>query len=330
MKSIVSCLVLMMAFIGCTDATGPGDGKGHWALIRESQSGRFFALSFADQQHGWAVGDSGRIITTSDGGDTWNAQESGTTHYLRCVRFVTQQKGWIAGGGSAIGATTDGGASWTWKYSSADPDRDFMAMSFPDERNGWIADNFGRILHTTDGGESWTDQSSGSSRAITSIQFLDAREGWATGISRVVLHTTDGGNTWTAESLDSLEDGSGGATHFQDICVVNRALGFIATACIPSGAYYHMPPPVVCTTNAGETWSCRATPEQYALLTIAFLDGHNGWAAGYSGVVYTNDGGANWSYQLQPPGGIFVDLCIVGKSRCYALTFTGGIFRFTL
>lgn len=330
MKSTLLYLILMMVFIGCTDATGPGDGRGLWTLIREKQSGSFLALSFADQQHGWVVGDSGRIITTSDGGDSWVAQESGTNHSLRCVRFVTQQKGWIAGGGNAIGATTDGGASWTWKNFPAEPDRDFMAISFPDESNGWIADNFGRIYHTTDGGVSWADQSSGTTWAITSIQFLDAREGWATGINRVVLHTTDGGTTWMAETLDSLEDGSGGATHFQDICVVNRTSGFIATAVIPGGMYYHMPPPVVSTTNAGETWSCRATPEGSALLTIAFLDGQNGWAAGFSGVVCTNDGGAHWSFQLQHPNEFFVDLCTAGKFRCYALTFSGSIFRFTL
>jgi photosystem II stability/assembly factor-like uncharacterized protein len=31
----------------------------------------FISVTFANAQQGWAVGDDGVIVTTSDGGETW-------------------------------------------------------------------------------------------------------------------------------------------------------------------------------------------------------------------------------------------------------------------
>ncbi|MFB0517413.1 MAG: WD40/YVTN/BNR-like repeat-containing protein, partial [Candidatus Neomarinimicrobiota bacterium] len=55
-----------------------GIEEGEWHLVREpSGDVHFSAIHFADQQHGWAVGDSGTVIHTGDGGDTWEYQQSG-------------------------------------------------------------------------------------------------------------------------------------------------------------------------------------------------------------------------------------------------------------
>ncbi len=37
------------------------------------------AIAFADDQHGWAVGDLGTILATADGGQTWQRQGNGNT-----------------------------------------------------------------------------------------------------------------------------------------------------------------------------------------------------------------------------------------------------------
>src|SRR5215470_10927908 len=46
------------------------------------------ALWFLDNQHGWAVGNSGTILTTTDGGMSWLESPPPTDYSLIGVRFV--------------------------------------------------------------------------------------------------------------------------------------------------------------------------------------------------------------------------------------------------
>ena len=154
---ILSLIVLLMIPVaGCKkseNVTGPKSIQGEWKLVREAQSaGYFHGLYFADQRNGWAVGDSGIIHHTSDGGDSWNVQGSGTAASLKCVYFINAQKGWIGGGNNSIGITTNSGVNWSWQNLAGDSRRTFMSMSFVNEHTGWIVDNYGGILHTEDGG----------------------------------------------------------------------------------------------------------------------------------------------------------------------------------
>lgn len=53
---------------------------GHsWAVFSTGQPLPIRALAFADDEHGWAVGDLGMILMTGDGGKTWIRQRSGGT-----------------------------------------------------------------------------------------------------------------------------------------------------------------------------------------------------------------------------------------------------------
>ena len=60
-----------------------------------------------------AVGGSGTILRTIDGGATWTPQASGTTNLLWGVAFVDANVGWVSGFSGTILHTTDGGATWT-------------------------------------------------------------------------------------------------------------------------------------------------------------------------------------------------------------------------
>ena len=42
---------------------------------------------FVDKNHGWAVGDSGTIIATMDGGNTWKIQISSIRKGMICTYF---------------------------------------------------------------------------------------------------------------------------------------------------------------------------------------------------------------------------------------------------
>lgn len=324
-------MLLMILTSGCKKAeniTGGDSSQGEWKLVREAQTtGYFHGLSFVDQYSGWAVGDSGRILHTNDGGNSWRIQESGTTVSLKCVHFATAQLGWVGGASDSIGKTTNGGVSWTWQHPAGESRRTFMAISFVNEFAGWIVDNYSGILHTEDGGITWTPQTSGTQWAITSVQFLDAKEGWATATNRVVLHTTDGGNNWIARTLDTLNYGSGVTVIYTDIFFFNRSKGWIATNALAS-SIANPAASVVCTSDTGKAWIVQPSPETSLISSIKFVDENAGWAASESGILHTTDGGGKWTYELDVAGGIFVDIWFVDFSHGWAITFTGNIYRY--
>lgn len=68
----------------CWVAGSPGttvlrsdDGGRTWKRFGTGQTTPLRKLFFFDEQHGWAVGDLGRILATRDGGQTWRIQHTG-------------------------------------------------------------------------------------------------------------------------------------------------------------------------------------------------------------------------------------------------------------
>jgi len=111
------------------------------------------SVAFATPQSGWAVGDSGTILHTEDGGKSWNPQVSNARDTLGSVAFATPQSGWAVGGSGTILHTEDGGKSWNPQVSNT---RDNLySVAFATPQSGWAVGDSGTILHTEDGGKSW-------------------------------------------------------------------------------------------------------------------------------------------------------------------------------
>lgn len=56
---------------------------------------------FTSNRDGWAVGDRGTIIRTTNGGGQWTLENSHTDHRLERVYFY-KDKGWAVGFGGVI------------------------------------------------------------------------------------------------------------------------------------------------------------------------------------------------------------------------------------
>jgi photosystem II stability/assembly factor-like uncharacterized protein len=54
----------------------PDAGK-TWEIVRTGQALPLHGAFFADEQHGWAVGELGTVIATADGGKSWRVQRRG-------------------------------------------------------------------------------------------------------------------------------------------------------------------------------------------------------------------------------------------------------------
>ncbi len=75
----------------------------------------FLALWFDPTgTNGWAVGNSGEIAHTVNGGQSWQEQDLDAAETLTGVKFLDNgQQGWIVGTGGLVLTTTDGGKSWS-------------------------------------------------------------------------------------------------------------------------------------------------------------------------------------------------------------------------
>src|SRR5216684_6752796 len=120
-----------------------------------------------------AVGEGGTIVRTSDGGNTWTLQPSGTVHDLRGVSFVDAYTGTAVGFSGTILRTADGGETWTQQTSGTL--NDLYGVSFVDASIGAAVGAAGTILTTTDGGETWTVQASRTTVDLNEVSFVNAR-----------------------------------------------------------------------------------------------------------------------------------------------------------
>ena len=130
-----------------------------WTAQTSGVTSNLNDVHFANNQTGWAVGDAGVILNTSDGGQTWLPQASGTTQKLRAVFFVNANTGWAVGGSSpkVILKTTNGGSSWQSITATNIVSATIYDIAFNDVNTGWLV-AFDSIYRSTDGGNTWVGE----------------------------------------------------------------------------------------------------------------------------------------------------------------------------
>jgi photosystem II stability/assembly factor-like uncharacterized protein len=171
----------------------------------------FYDVHFTDLQHGWIVGEFGKIMRTEDGGETWKEQErtlmEGTGIFdlldlptLFSVNALNGQEGVASGLEGRIASTTDGGQRWTFDQVEVDVpllDPLFRVVTFPDG-SGWAAGAAGEVLRREPGEEAWKRAKLGQDVLtwLHGISFSDQQHGWLVGGYGLIFRTTDGGKTW--------------------------------------------------------------------------------------------------------------------------------------
>ena len=79
------------------------NGGKTWENTAPTNSGSFNALGFLDAKNGMAVGDSGSVALTSDGGISWNVWSLPNVRtHLRSVSLSAQNQAWVTGDNGTI------------------------------------------------------------------------------------------------------------------------------------------------------------------------------------------------------------------------------------
>jgi photosystem II stability/assembly factor-like uncharacterized protein len=140
------------------------------------QGNTLYDVFFLNSSEGWAVGENGTIIHTSDGGMNWTLQKSGGTSRLTAIHFTDSNNGCAIGYYGTLLHTVDGGNSWNSINSGTT--HNLTGIHFINANEGWVSAHDYTILQTTDGGSSWSvQQSTPGTTHFTSICFTDGNPG---------------------------------------------------------------------------------------------------------------------------------------------------------
>ncbi len=183
------------------------DGGESWNPQTFRQSFGFYVVQFPSASVGYVCGYNGAIFKTSDGGNQWRLQQTGTNNVFRLMHFVDEDRGWAVAGTSfnnpsMIYRTTDGGAHWAMVHNFSGA---FVVggIVFSNDSAGIAVGSDGNeaIYRTTDGGENWERIYSTNSRMVLQDVTLTGEVGYAVGDGGRIHITTNGGETWAADTL---------------------------------------------------------------------------------------------------------------------------------
>ncbi len=288
----------------CGMVATSADGGATWSSHFDGEylEGVFAGVAFSSPTGVCAVGETGAVMRSTDGGVTWTGRKPLALRELSGVDFVDAQNGWAVGAyygpgepSSLVLRTADGGA--TWKEDSFSPGywgAALSAVDFVNRRVGYAVGDAGLVLRSADGGAHWrTVNASRSGRdALYSVDLVGTSRGWAVGEKGRILTTTDGVH-WRKQRSRTVSTLFG-------VSFATRAVGYAVgdKGCILK------------TSDGGGTWRPQASGTQTTLTAVDFVDDSHGWAVGASlsaqtpdrapVVLRTVDGGRTWTPQTLP------------------------------
>ena len=304
----------------------PGQGvtktvpDGHGGLVTTTwqqpcpQGNTIRDICFVDGGHGWAVGDHGTILRTTDGGESWQAQESGTTRSLLDCSFVNRLHGWVEGS-KVLLRTTDGGATWTSTHApprKGDSDN-IWGVATPSDGVVIVCTGHGRVWRSTDNGESW--QQVHDIYDPYHVHFTDAQYGWVIGYNGRIGRSTDGGATWSEHWVVARDRAPLRYPHL--LYFADSLRGWIGEAF-----------DLYASTDGGRNWM-RCCDSMGNVLGIAMTDSQHGWAWAKHGLHHTTNGGASWNLYLGTPQGRPELLLFVTPDSGWAAGYRGAMMRST-
>ncbi|HEY3250764.1 MAG TPA: T9SS type A sorting domain-containing protein [Ignavibacteria bacterium] len=182
----------------------------YWIQKPSPTTRKLTRIQFVDTLYGWASGDSGIVIHTTNSGQSWIIQNTGFTGSIEDMFFLNRSLGWAVGNdvyftGSKILKTTNGGVIW---QVSVYPDTAivFSAIHFLDSLTGFLSGYTGQIYKTTNGGSIWFPCRFDTLSCFlyqfpkTNINFFNSQTGYACGgvmdLQGIIWKTTDSGLNW--------------------------------------------------------------------------------------------------------------------------------------
>lgn len=285
--------------------------------------------SFTDTLNGWAGGDSGVIIHTSNGGLNWTQQSTGVIDFIEDIYFVNKNSGWAISNDyyyntqSRILKTSNGGLNWS-SFLFPDTVNLLFTIYFPDTLNGWIGGFGGVIYQTTNAGANWlrrlVDSSESSTFPIHSFEFCNAQYGFASGgyfdIAGVIWRTTNFGLNWSSEFISPEP--------------INDMHCFDLSRIIGAGGDFEYGASTVRTSNGGLNWTWENLNIFGAAQRIAFRTPAEVWMPlGFALKWALSTDSANTFTEIEAPDTSAIwDAVFVTPLHGWAVGSAGAVYKY--
>ena len=194
-----------------------------------------------DNNNAVICGNGGLILTSVNGGSTWDSVTTGTLNNLMDVDFIDANTGFAAGDAGTLLKTTNHGASWE-VIDMSFTTSGFNSVEALDSDRLFVAGDNGTIFISESGGICWFAPSGMIYESdFNDIVFYDSYSGIIAGNDGLILKTTDAGYSWSpANRMFSGDDYDLFSVAFAD------ANNGISTGKTGVEVY---------TTDGGSTWS---------------------------------------------------------------------------
>lgn len=226
-----------------------------------------------------AAGDTGGIFQTTDGGSTWNRQDSASydtsSSFANVVYFWDENVGFAQGdpinGEFELYVTSDGGNNWSQVPGSSIPiplsgEYGYVRQIEVVGDNVWYSTNKGRLYHSADRGNNWSVYTTpisdfGSAEVNGDISFSDSNNGIIVDNSGNVYRSTNSGVSWTQITTS-------GTIYTSGLCFIEGTDIVYTTG---SGSSF--------SDDGGYTWNPIDSTQR---THVDFLNEQIGWAGGFN------------------------------------------------
>lgn len=248
-------------------------------------------ISFADSLIGYACGDAGTVIQTTDGGNNWQTLTTNISDDLWDIKVIPGSLGMkviAVGENNRVIKSVDGGLNWTLQNIPFQAGSFVFGIQCIDSLNyyacgGDFGTFSGAILKTNNGGINWTKIIVGSSMFLDKIFMLSPTKGFVAG----------SGNTFTNGGIGKTLNGSSWVSSNTSNSLVTNVWCPTKSNVIAIG----LGGQIWRSQNTGTSWTNLAV-NNVDLYGICFSDSLNGIICGGSSagsiILITTDGGVNW------------------------------------
>jgi serine/threonine-protein kinase len=246
--------------------------------LKKLQSGTNYkinSISFLDERNGFALGDSGTVLTTSDSGNTWRQINIYNKKNIYDGYFQPNGKSILVGDSSAFYFSTN--FMNDFRQVLLQGNYTLFRINFIDDLTGFVLGNNGLIMKSLDGGLSWRRINSSTNQLLYDIAFVNESKGFIVGWNGTILKTTDRGETWrkinpmTRKYLKSIDFWG------EDGVIVGGG-----------GEIYK-------TDDGGENWTLINVDNISGLQKVKFINENIVISVGSKGnFIVSDDGGDSW------------------------------------
>jgi large repetitive protein len=262
-----------------------------WTTQTTGTTTTFYGSSCPSVTTCFAVGASGTIMRTTNGGTSWAAQTSnvGTANPLVGIACSDVNHCVAAGSGPSITVTTNSGVLWTAESAPAGAGG-YSRVACPSTLICFAVGAPGQISATTNGGSTWTAQTTTTTQTFEGVSCVSTTTCWAvgtaaSGASGVIDATTNGGTTWTAQTSST------------GINIIIYGIACTSTTkCFAVGQNGT----IQVTTNGGTTWAAQTSPTANSLVAVACWDATHCEAVGVNGTIVGTTNGSTWTTDTTP------------------------------